>query len=65
MLPAETLNIIHQRILQLFSSEESNHDKPFGALNVLLFGDLLQLKPEHGHWVFQQWSTSHLFFGQN
>ena len=63
MIPAETLNFINKRLGQLQRKErednsDGNEGKPFGGLSVLLFGDLLQLKPVNGHWIFDQYSVA-------
>ena len=49
MVPYEILSMIDSRLKQLKNSEQL-----FGGINVLVFGDLLQLKPVRGKQVFQQ-----------
>ena len=54
MVSAQILNMIHKRLLQLTISEQPDHAKPFGGKNILLFGDLFQIKPVNGKWIFEQ-----------
>ncbi|XP_050338285.1 uncharacterized protein LOC126764671 [Bactrocera neohumeralis] len=49
MVPYEMLCMIDSRLRQL-----KRQDACFGGINVLLFGDLMQLPPVRGHQVFQQ-----------
>jgi hypothetical protein len=49
MISYETLRHIHLRCQQL-----KNNNEPFGGLNIILMGDLLQLKPVHGNWIYDQ-----------
>ena len=49
MISYEVLRQINIRTQQI---KESND--VFGGLNVILMGDLLQLKPCFGHWIFEQ-----------
>uniref|UniRef100_A0A2H1VL82 SFRICE_014291 n=1 Tax=Spodoptera frugiperda TaxID=7108 RepID=A0A2H1VL82_SPOFR len=34
--------------------EFKNNNKLFGGVNILLFGDIMQLPPVKGHWCFMQ-----------
>ena len=61
MVSAETFVMIHKRVFQLFTSDSGRLDKPFVGLNVLVFGDLYQLKPVNCHWIFEQYSASEPF----
>src|SRR5665811_1101347 len=49
MVPYESLRMIHLRLGEIKNSEEL-----FGGLNILVFGDLMQLRPVKGNWVFKQ-----------
>src|SRR5271156_1051492 len=49
MLNYETLRMISLRLGEIF-----NNDEPFGGVHVILGGDLLQLAPPMGHWIFDQ-----------
>ncbi|CAG7824817.1 unnamed protein product [Allacma fusca] len=49
MISYEILRVIHLRLCEIF--QNSN---PFGGILVLLVGDLLQLKPVRGSYVFNQ-----------
>jgi hypothetical protein len=50
MISYEVLRQIHLRTQQI----KENDNLPFGGLNVILMGDLLQLKPVFGHWIYDQ-----------
>lgn len=49
MVSYENLRIIHLRL-----QEFKNNDKLFGGVNILVFGDIMQLPPVKGHWCFIQ-----------
>ena len=49
MVRADLLYQIHERLQQI-----KQNQLPFGGVCVLLFGDLLQLRPVRGRFVFQQ-----------
>ena len=49
MIPYEMLCMIESRLRQL-----KNPDELFGGINVIVFGDLLQLPPVRRHQVFEQ-----------
>ena len=49
MISSETLRHIQQRLQQAKENE-----LPFGGLNIIMMGDLLQLKPCHGNWIYEQ-----------
>jgi hypothetical protein len=49
MISYEVLRQINLRTQQIKESEEN-----FGGLNVILMGDLLQLKPVFGLWIYDQ-----------
>ena len=45
----ETLRMISLRLGEIF-----NNDEPFGGVHMIMGGDLLQLAPPMGHWIFDQ-----------
>jgi hypothetical protein len=45
----QTLRMVHMRICEIF-----DNDEPFGGKNVLLLGDLLQMKPPRGSYIFKK-----------
>ncbi|XP_034839859.2 ATP-dependent DNA helicase pif1-like [Maniola hyperantus] len=49
MVSYENLRMIHLRL-----QEFKNNDLIFGGLNVLVFGDIMQLPPVKGSWCFMQ-----------
>jgi ATP-dependent exoDNAse (exonuclease V) alpha subunit len=50
MVPYEMLCMIDSRLRQL----KKKDDKPFGGINIIVFGDLMQLPPVKGAQVFNQ-----------
>jgi len=50
MVPYEMLCMIDSRFRQL----KNNEDEPFGGINIIVFGDLMQLPPVRGAQVFKQ-----------
>ena len=49
MIRADLINQLHERLQQI-----KQNDRLFGGVSILLFGDLLQLKPVRGRYIFQQ-----------
>lgn len=49
MVSYENLRMIHLRL-----QEFKNNEKLLGGVNVVLFGDIMQLFPIKGHWCFAQ-----------
>ena len=51
MVPRQTLLAVHHRLLQVFppKPDDCSPALPFAGLNILLFGDVLQLKPVNGN----------------
>ena len=56
MISSKTFTFINDRLCAIKDSDE-----PFGGLNVILFGDLYQLRPVNGHYVFKCVELWHLF----
>lgn len=50
MISYPVLRMIHLRLQQF----KNNNQEPFGGCNVILMGDLLQLKPIYGGCIFEQ-----------
>ncbi len=50
MISYEVLRQINLRCQEI----KENYTKPFGGCNVLLMGDLLQIEPVNGSWIFKQ-----------
>ena len=53
MVKSEQMYQIHRRLQETKQSKE-----PFGGIAVILFGDLKQLKPVLGSWIFDAPSDS-------
>jgi hypothetical protein len=49
MISYESLRMVHRRLSEIFASDE-----PFGDRSIILFGDLMQLKPPRGSWIFKK-----------
>jgi hypothetical protein len=49
MISYEALRMVHRRLSEIFASDE-----PFGDRSIILFGDLMQLKPPRGSWIFKK-----------
>ena len=49
MISYETFRQIDLRLRQIKENESL-----FGGVNIILMGDLLQLKPVHGNWIYEQ-----------
>ena len=49
MISYELFRQVDLRLKEIF-----DNDKPFGGVNVILLGDLMQLRPVNGNWIFQQ-----------
>ena len=49
MVSADTLYVIHERLCTIFRSTE-----PFAGKSIVLVGDLMQLQPVNGHYIFQR-----------
>ena len=44
----------HLYLLDLRLQSITQKDVPFGGIGLFFFGDLMQLKPIMGHWIFQE-----------
>ena len=49
MMKSDQLYQIHQRLCEI-----KENDEPFGKCSVILFGDLMQLKPVRGAYIFEK-----------
>ena len=49
MVSADDLYKIHHRMTDIF-----NNNKPFGGLGIMFVGDMLQLKPVRGRFIFEE-----------
>jgi len=49
MISYELFRQVDLRLKEIF-----DNDKPFGGISVILLGDLMQLRPVNGNWIFQQ-----------
>jgi hypothetical protein len=56
LISAELFWVIHCRLCEI--NQKTDFSVLFGGYHVLLVGDLFQLKPVHGSWVFQAPSNS-------
>ena len=54
MVSADTLYVIHQRLCTIFQSTE-----PFAGKSIVLVGDLMQLQPINGTYIFQSPNEEH------
>jgi hypothetical protein len=49
MVSYENIRMVHNRLCEIFQAED-----PYANKNIILFGDLMQLKPPRGAWIFQK-----------
>ena len=52
MVSYQVLRQIHMRLGELKGGDDADH--PFGNVNIIFFGDLMQLPPVKGNWIFDQ-----------
>ena len=62
MVKADMLYQIDQRLREIMQ----NHDEPFGGVSVILLGNILQLQPVKGKYIFEEptadsWRSGHQF----
>ena len=63
MVPADLLYNLDLKLREI----TLQHDKVMGGISIFALGDLYQLQPAHGHYVFEEPSNeeqrSHLLYG--